>query len=776
MSVLPPYLDKYQLLERLGRGGAAEVWKALDTQLERFVAIKILHPDLQEDEHFIERFQREARLVAALRHPNIVSVHEFRITRSGEDTLSPRTFAYMVMDYIEGQSLGTYMQASIASGQLPTPIELVNLFTSLGLAIDYAHSHGVIHRDIKPANIMLDSHYTERNLMGEPILTDFGIARMMNSTTSTQTNSQIGTPFYLAPEQLQGYPGNEQSDLYALGVILYEMVTGSLPFRGETPLEMGLQQFHADPVSPITHNAQISPALSVVILKSLSRDPGARFSSAAALTSAIAEALQLPAPDVLGPVPYPLNNDERPTLNAARSQLEAETVLVSPPDLVRVKTEKVVMPDTMVAHVSKTPASRIPTQLMQPQPPSSPVVRSRPARVWPVLISIVLVLLLGGGGIGLFVFHPASSLPFSGRVFYLSSGQISMDSAQGIADELQIELQNVPSPHAGKRYYVWLLGDAHSLGTGDLVGANFFHLPLLLPDTLTITNGQAHLLYQGDGAHHNLLAQVSRLLITEEDAGKTPEVPTNDRSRWRYFAALPQTNFSVAGSSTNILLHLRHLLYSEANINELGLQGGLNIWLFRNTEKILEWSVSARDDWKNDQPALTDLMKNQFIRILDYVDGSANVYLDLPDGTPLLTDPTSTRIPLLTINPNHQSPSGYVNHVLAHLNQILKSPDVTSDMVKQARLSQQALTASESWLTDVRADVNQLFRMAVEPARFEPTTARLLLDDLVTKATYAYIGKLDPATNQVQPGVMQAFYAIQQLATLEISTSMPASL
>ncbi|HCP73219.1 MAG TPA: serine/threonine protein kinase, partial [Ktedonobacter sp.] len=157
MSTNSQRLGKYELLERLGQGGMAEVWKARDTLLQRYVAIKILHANLQEDPNFITRFEREAQLIASLHHPNIVQIHDFQITRIPESTTP---IAYMVMDYIEGGTLDEYIASTSARGKIPSPTQIVHLFTSMSLAIDYAHQQGMIHRDIKPANILLDKNNT----------------------------------------------------------------------------------------------------------------------------------------------------------------------------------------------------------------------------------------------------------------------------------------------------------------------------------------------------------------------------------------------------------------------------------------------------------------------------------------------------------------------------------------------------------------------------------------------------------------------------------------
>src|SRR5947209_5292242 len=175
MSMESRRLGKYELRERLARGGQGEVWKAFDPQLRRYVAIKQLHADLQSDPHFISRFEREAQLIAALHHPNIVQIHDFQIVHEPSSNIST---AYMVMDYIEGSTLADYIRNTSRKGEFPAASDIVFIFTAVSLALDYAHQHGMIHRDIKPANIMLDTRNPHGKSMGEPILTDFGIAKL----------------------------------------------------------------------------------------------------------------------------------------------------------------------------------------------------------------------------------------------------------------------------------------------------------------------------------------------------------------------------------------------------------------------------------------------------------------------------------------------------------------------------------------------------------------------------------------------------------------------
>lgn len=301
------HLGKYELRERLGCGGMAQVWKAFDTQLQRYVAIKLLHADLQTDPEFLMRLTREARVIAALHHPNIVQIRDFQITRPPESNVP---IAYMVMEYVEGQTLAHYLGITSRVGKFPAPMEIVHLFTSISKAIDYVHQEGMIHRDIKPANILLDQRTTDLNPMGEPVLTDFGIAKLLGATSCTMSGMWLGTPLYISPEQARGHPGNERSDLYALGVILYEICVGVPPFRGESVTAILMQHMSAMPTPPALINPNISPALATVILHALAKDPAARFSSASALTAALAEALNVPVPVDLRVPAFPFHEME----------------------------------------------------------------------------------------------------------------------------------------------------------------------------------------------------------------------------------------------------------------------------------------------------------------------------------------------------------------------------------------------------------------------------------------------------------------------------------
>ena len=272
-------LGNYRVVERIGRGGMAAVYKAYQPALERHVAIKVIHQQLTADDaQFLKRFQREARSVATLRHPNIVQVFDF----GTQDDVS-----YMVMEYLEGHTLKAELNALAGRGETMPLAEVARIFEAVADALDYAHRQGMVHRDIKPANVMLTTK-------GEVILTDFGIARIVGGTQYTATGAVVGTPAYLSPEQGQGERGDERSDIYALGVVLYEMVTGKVPFDADTPLAVIFKHI-SDPLPPPRQfNPGIPAALEQVILKAMAKSPDDRYQTVGGMMLAVTDALAAP--------------------------------------------------------------------------------------------------------------------------------------------------------------------------------------------------------------------------------------------------------------------------------------------------------------------------------------------------------------------------------------------------------------------------------------------------------------------------------------------------
>jgi serine/threonine-protein kinase len=269
---------RYELGERLGSGGMSTVYKAKDLVLERTVAVKVLAEHLSDDERFVERFRREALAVARLIHPNIVQVYDTGVDESRR---------FIVMEYVEGRS-----GAQVLQRQGPLEAETaaeVGVQACAGL--DYAHRRGIIHRDVKPGNLMI---------YGGPVgggelavkLTDFGIARALEQTRITQVGSVVGTAAYLAPEQVRGEEATPATDVYALGVVLYQFLTGRLPYEGSTLAELAVRQQNERPLPPSTYNPDVPETLGAAVSRALEGDPSRRYASADELAGGLQRGMQ----------------------------------------------------------------------------------------------------------------------------------------------------------------------------------------------------------------------------------------------------------------------------------------------------------------------------------------------------------------------------------------------------------------------------------------------------------------------------------------------------
>jgi serine/threonine-protein kinase len=262
---------RYRVLSRLGSGGMADVWLAEDTHLQRRVALKVLHKRFAQDREFVERFRREAEAAAGLQHPHIVSVFD-----RGE---FEGTY-YIAMQYVEGATLKQLIDRGL------TPEQAVALIRQVLEAARFAHRHGIVHRDLKPQNVIVDGE-------GKAAVTDFGIARAGVSEI-TQTGSVMGTPHYLSPEQAQGLDVTRTSDLYSIGVILYEALAGRVPFEADSAVAVAMKQVSQIPQRPSSINHAVSPAIDAVVMRALEKEPGERFQSADAFIAALDAALKDP--------------------------------------------------------------------------------------------------------------------------------------------------------------------------------------------------------------------------------------------------------------------------------------------------------------------------------------------------------------------------------------------------------------------------------------------------------------------------------------------------
>ncbi len=270
-------IGQYELRSILGKGGMATIYRAYQPSMEREVAIKLLSPDLSDETEFIARFEREARIIAGLQHPNILPVFDFG--REGR-------YVYLVMRLVEGGTLGDELRGK------PLPAErVIRLTNQIAAALDYAHRQGIVHRDLKPTNILL-------NDQDVPLLTDFGIAKLLAGSTITgltAPNAVMGTPTYMAPEQWRSEPVDARTDVYALGIIVYQMLLGKVPFASETPHGLMYQHLDKMPTPARTINPALPFAIEPVIRKALAKAPHDRFASAGDLARALETALRFPS-------------------------------------------------------------------------------------------------------------------------------------------------------------------------------------------------------------------------------------------------------------------------------------------------------------------------------------------------------------------------------------------------------------------------------------------------------------------------------------------------
>jgi tRNA A-37 threonylcarbamoyl transferase component Bud32 len=273
MDLTGKKLGKYELIEPLGQGGMAQVYKARQPLIERFVAVKVMQPFLADSEQFVSRFMREAQRLGQLRHPNIVSVIDFDIVDGTH---------FLVMDYVGGPSLENYLDERKT---LP-PREALRISSQIANALDYAHEKGVIHLDLKPANVLFqDKTYKQ------VVLTDFGIARILDASGHAQTSTVIGTPSYISPEAAQGQPLDGRADIYSLGVMMFEMVTGEPPFVAETPLSVMMMHLQVPPPNLRVLQPDVPEAYVQILEKAMAKSPEDRYRSAADMRLAIEAAL-----------------------------------------------------------------------------------------------------------------------------------------------------------------------------------------------------------------------------------------------------------------------------------------------------------------------------------------------------------------------------------------------------------------------------------------------------------------------------------------------------
>lgn len=817
MNTLPGPTGKYELQELLGRDGMAEVWKAFDTGARRYVAIKFLHAQAQMDPGFVTRFQQDTLAIAALTHPNIVQYYDFSLTQS---PTARNITASLVMNFVDGGTLADYIQNTSRKGKFPAPGAIVPLFLSIASALAYAHEHGIVHGQLKPANILLDKRDTSRTVMGEPVVTDFSIYKLrgiMASATSNPGNWQNGSPVYMSPEQISGSPANERSDIYAFGIILYELCAGTTPFQGNNPATIMMQHLNTIPTSPALINPAVPAGLTEIILRCIAKDPAARFPGAAALIEALAQldrnemiaaspsqslaashpdysikSMDLPTIFTRSPYPAGAYTPSQPGISSVSYSPVPPTI--SSPGMVErgspAATPHYMAPTSQVGSSQPSPggqevpipqtapagpltptpptevygqpasnsAATVTRQSPLPAPPTPPRKRGR-RTLW-IALTALLILLVIGSSLGAYLIFFAKGSSTSHTPPSNSNGPLAVGEAYFLSSGLLI--LNSTTGITDQLHIHLKNIPAPSPGKAYyawLLNDITMQWKPVYIGKLTVTGGGAiDYMYPGDTT--DLLATNSRFLITEDDATATPISP--DSGANRYYGAFPQIPHAMSPTlSFTEYGHLRDLLAAESTLTKLGLAGGMNTWLYHNSVKILEWAGSARDaTFAGSGP----FIKNQLTRILCYLDGASFITYDLPQAN--CNDPTvalGAKIGLLSLPV--KGSSGHLQHISEHLHDLSALPEATPQQRSLASQVYQALNSANQRFTTLHAQALQLLKMPQE--QWSQPAGISLLDSIATTANDAFAGKADPQGNAIN-GVAQINYDIQALATFTV--------
>lgn len=817
MTTTPRRLGKYELRQLLGHGSAGEVWKGYDLQRRQDVAVKLLHPDLlQSDPNFINLFLKEWQFIIALHHPNIVQVHDASVTRSNETRV---TTPYIVMDYIEGHTtLADVIQRTSRVGKFPAVADIVHIFSRVGAAVDYAHEQQIFHDDIKPTNILLDTHTTDTTdqwTYGEPVLTDFGIARL-------PINEATLSPLYMSPEQVIGRPSNSRSDIYALGVILYEMCTGVLPFHGESNVAIMMHHINTLPTPPMLINQNIPPELSEVILRAMAKDPNARFATASVLASALAEACAIAQdPHLLnkkaqtaegtgatgevplfymssGPLPITSNLGEQtasnvnlpPILGVAQpaqgmgiqggqerqerqggQRTQGTSAKIPAAQVQRTMfplDEKAVVPNSPLSSTRQVP--RISSQSLPPVPSS--VKSDTLVPHYPFSTG----QLSGTGKV-----HTPPAIPMTPGSARARQGKKSSSSPFLSPLALIIICLLLLLAVVGSLVTSQLLHRA-ALTTPKVVGHVFLQDDALgRDDTLRIemqgvaapaqgkqyfawlqqSTGQViplgSLPFQNGSA--SLLytgnSQHSNLLATMQAVIVTLETDGSSTPAFHSDAKVYQASFAAT-----MLPYIQHILYS---LPGFPARGGLSAGLFDTVQGMNDKAASIVDSLRG-KPADDALAIRQATRIIELIDGTqfAQSSGDLPQALPSMLT-----LPVGLISSATQQ--GYIDALAAQIDKLKQVAGDNTDLLRHIQNVENALTDLQNWVVKMRTyDVQILSATNLnDPAIIN---VALQLRQLVQDA---YTGRVVPPNDSPLPilgsaGATQAYAECQYLAALDI--------
>ena len=645
-------LSKVRIDRLVARGGMAEVYLGIHTTLNRAVAVKILHRYLEDQPDLQVRFEREAQVLATLRHPNIVQVYDFDVVEGQP---------FIVMEYVPGVSLSTYLQAVHANGGRLTLREIGQLLSMLVSALDYAHNKGIIHRDIKPANILLTSK-TSLVQPGVPlppdveaVLTDFGLLRLVQSASQTSSGTVSGTPAYMSPEQARGEQVDYRADLYSLGVTLYEMLAGKVPFDADTSMAILLKHIQ-EPPPPIDG---LPGSLQLVLDRALAKNPAERYGSAQELLFAFLDASNLTLSDV--PISHPFSDARISSGLESRSTLPptppaGSTVPAVPPRSIPFWPVAAVIAVLTLAAVAffwprqgaealPTPEATIPVaEAHADMPTAQPDAEATPE--------------LGDDGM-------SDTMSADAPTF----GILRFYSVAGFLDEAILSTTELPQPEPDSRYEAWLVGDEvrRSLGV------------LPAPDA----DGQAGLSFL-DEQGRNLLVRYGRLEISLEP---NPDPNPNSSGKIVYSSGIPPL----------ALGHLRHLFVSFSETpNEIGLLVGLESHVLL----VNEHTQLMLDAYQADDLAGVRLHAEAVYNAL--VGNQAKGYGDLnTDGE--ITDPGDGFGLLL-----NGEQVGYLEGTISHTGYAMRMPDASLNIVIHGEHVIHSVRNVEGWAVELADLVLQI--------------------------------------------------------------------